>query len=64
VENNLQGRDVLIIEGSRQRHDLDYLKNTSSPRATSVRTCVLISKPNPHRIVELDFVGFEVSRDF
>jgi len=57
------GRHVLIIEDIVDTgHTLDYLTRTfRARRPASLRTCVLLSKPERREIeVHIDYLGFEI----
>lgn len=59
---SLAGRHVLIVEDILDSgNTLAYLLRLFRARApASLRTCVLVRKPNPEVAVEVDYVGFEI----
>jgi hypoxanthine phosphoribosyltransferase len=60
---NLTGRPVLIVEDILDTgYTLDYLLRTFRARApSSLRTCVLLSKPERRQVnVPVDYLGFEI----
>jgi hypoxanthine phosphoribosyltransferase len=60
---NVTGRNVLIVEDILDTgHTLDYLRRTfEARRPATLRTCVLLSKPERHRVdVPVDYLGFEI----
>ncbi|HUV90485.1 MAG TPA: hypoxanthine phosphoribosyltransferase [Anaerolineae bacterium] len=60
---NLTGRPVLIVEDILDTgYTLDYLLRTFRARGpSSLRTCVLLSKPERRQVkVPVDYLGFEI----
>ena len=60
---NLAGRPVLIVEDILDTgYTLDYLLRTFRARGpSSLRTCVLLSKPERRQVnVPVDYLGFEI----
>jgi hypoxanthine phosphoribosyltransferase len=60
---NVTGRDVLIIEDIVDTgHTLEYLLRAfRARRPASLRSCVLLSKPDRRRVeVPIDYVGFTI----
>ncbi len=60
---NLTGRHVLVVEDIVDTgHTLDYLLRSFGARLpASVRSCVLLSKPDLREVdVAIDYVGFEI----
>ena len=63
TRTNLTGRHVLVIEDILDTgYTLDYLLRTFQARnPASLRTCILISKPERRKIeVAVDYLGFEI----
>lgn len=63
TRENIEGRHVLIIEDILDSGTtLDYLiRNFKSRKTLSVKTIVLLDKPERHTVpVELDYIGFTV----
>lgn len=63
TRTNLTGRHVLIVEDILDTgYTLDYLLRTFRAREpASLRTCVLLSKPERRKIeVPVDYLGFEI----
>lgn len=63
---SLAGRHVLIVEDILDTgRTLAYLLRLFRARGpASLRTCVLVRKPNPEVAVEVDYVGFEIPDDW
>jgi len=67
IDIDLLGKDVIIVEdivdsGLSLQYIKDYVLK-HEPR--SVHTCVLLDKPNAHKIdVTFDYVGFEIGNEF
>ena len=60
---SITGRHVLVVEDIMDTgYTLDYLLRTLGARQpASLRTCVLLSKPERHKVkVEIDYLGFEI----
>jgi hypoxanthine phosphoribosyltransferase len=60
---NIEGRNVLIVEDIVDSgHTLDYLlRNFSTRNPASLRSCVLLSKPERRQVeVRIDYLGFEI----
>jgi hypoxanthine phosphoribosyltransferase len=59
---SLAGRHVLIVEDILDTgRTLSYLLRLFRARApASLRTCVLVRKPNPKVEVDVDYVGFDI----
>ena len=63
TRTSVAGRHVLIVEDILDTgYTLDYLLRAFEARdPASLRTCVLISKPDRHQVdVPIDYLGFEV----
>jgi hypoxanthine phosphoribosyltransferase len=63
TRSSVSGRHVLVIEDILDTgHTLNYLLRTFRARhPASLRTCVLISKPERHQVqVPVDYLGFEI----
>lgn len=67
IDVDITDRDVIIVEdivdsGLSMQYIKDYIWGH---KPASVRTCVLLDKPEAHKIdIELDYVGFEISNEF
>jgi hypoxanthine phosphoribosyltransferase len=60
---NIEGRHVLIVEDIVDSgYTLDYLlRNLSTRNPASLRSCVLLSKPDRRQVdVHVDYLGFEI----
>ena len=60
---NIEGRHVLVVEDIVDSgHTLDYLmRNFATRQPASLRSCVLLSKPDRRRVeVAVDYLGFEI----
>jgi hypoxanthine phosphoribosyltransferase len=60
---NIEGRHVLIVEDIVDSgFTLDYLlRNLGTRNPASLRSCVLLSKPERRQVeVEIDYLGFEI----
>jgi hypoxanthine phosphoribosyltransferase len=60
---NIEGRHVLVVEDIVDSgHTLDYLlRNLSTRQPASLRSCVLLSKPERRQVaVDMDYLGFEI----
>ena len=63
TRTSVTGRHVLIVEDIVDTgHTLDYLlRNFRARKPASLRSCVLLSKPERRQVeVEADYVGFEI----
>lgn len=63
TRENMEGRDVLIVEDILDSgHTLDYLiRNFTARKPRSVKTAVLLDKPDRHVIpVKVDYLGFGI----
>lgn len=63
LKANIEGKHVLIVEDIVDSgYTLDYLlRNLSTRNPASLRSCVLLSKPERRRVeVEIDYLGFEI----
>jgi hypoxanthine phosphoribosyltransferase len=63
LKTNIEGRHVLIVEDIVDSgYTLDYLlRNFSTRNPASLRSCVLLSKPERRQVeVEIDYLGFEI----
>ncbi len=63
LKTNISGRHVLVVEDIVDSgYTLDYLlRNFSTRNPASLRSCVLLSKPDRRKVeVELDYLGFEI----
>jgi hypoxanthine phosphoribosyltransferase len=63
TRGSISGRHVLLIEDILDTgYTLDYLLRTFRARGpASLRTCVLVSKPERHQVeVPIDYLGFEI----
>ena len=63
TRSSVTGRHVLVVEDILDTgYTLDYLLRTFRARnPASLRTCVLISKPERHQVeVPVDYLGFEI----
>jgi len=64
---SVAGRNVLVVEDILDTgHTLDYLLRTFRARnPASLRTCVLISKPEQRQVeVKVDYLGFEILNEW
>lgn len=63
---SLAGRHVLIVEDILDSgRTLAYLVRLFGARGpASLRTCVLVRKPNPDMAVEVDYLGFDIPDDW
>ncbi len=64
---NVTGRDVLVVEDILDTgHTLDYLLRIFRARQpASLRSCVLLSKPDRRRVdVPVDYTGFTISDEW
>ena len=60
---NIAGRHVLVVEDIVDSgYTLDYLmRNLSTRNPASLRTCVLLSKPDRRKVeISVDYLGFEI----
>ena len=67
IDIELLGRDVIIVEDIVDSGlSLQYIKDYIwKHRPASLRTCVLLDKPEAHKIeTTFDYVGFEVGNEF
>jgi hypoxanthine phosphoribosyltransferase len=63
LKTNIEGRHVLIVEDIVDSgYTLDYLlRNLGTRNPASLRSCVLLSKPERRQIqVDIDYLGFEI----
>jgi hypoxanthine phosphoribosyltransferase len=63
LKTNIEGRHVLIVEDIVDSgFTLDYLlRNLGTRNPASLRSCVLLSKPERRKVeVEIDYLGFEI----
>jgi hypoxanthine phosphoribosyltransferase len=63
LKTNIEGRHVLIVEDIVDSgFTLDYLlRNLGTRNPASLRSCVLLSKPERRQVeVEIDYLGFEI----
>lgn len=63
VKASLEGRHVLVVEDIIDSgYTLDYLlRNLATRNPASLRSCVLLSKPDRRQVeVEIDYLGFEI----
>jgi hypoxanthine phosphoribosyltransferase len=63
LKTNIEGRHVLIVEDIVDSgYTLDYLlRNLSTRNPATVKSCVLLSKPQRRQVeVEIDYLGFEI----
>jgi hypoxanthine phosphoribosyltransferase len=63
LKTNIAGRHVLIVEDIVDSgYTLDYLlRNLSTRKPASLRSCVLLSKPERRQVkVNVDYLGFEI----
>ena len=63
TRGSITGRNVLVVEDILDTgYTLDYLLRTFQARnPASLRTCVLVSKPERHEVhVHVDYLGFEI----
>jgi len=67
LEESIEGKDVIIVEDIIDTGlTLSYLlKNLHSRGPASLRICTLLNKPANRRVeIPLDYVGFEVPKEF
>lgn len=67
LDENVQGRSVLIVDDVLESgRTLDFACETMRQRdAGSVRSCLLLDKPEKRRIsIEADYVGFSIGNEF
>ena len=60
---NIEGRHVLVVEDIVDSgYTLDYLlRNFATRRPATLRSCVLLSKPERRQVeVNIDYLGFEI----
>ena len=63
LKTNIEARHVLIVEDIVDTgYTLDYLaRNFSTRSPASLRSCVLLSKPDRRQVeVDIDYLGFEI----
>jgi hypoxanthine phosphoribosyltransferase len=63
LKTNVEGRPVLVVEDIVDSgHTLDYLlRNLATRRPATLRSCVLLSKPERRQVeVDIDYLGFEI----
>lgn len=63
LKTNIAGRHVLVVEDIVDSgYTLDYLlRNFATRQPASLRSCVLLSKPEQRQItVKVDYLGFEI----
>jgi hypoxanthine phosphoribosyltransferase len=63
LKTNIEGRSVLIVEDIVDSgYTLDYLmRNFATRRPASLRSCVLLSKPERRQVdAQIDYLGFEI----
>lgn len=63
LKTNIEGRHVLIAEDIVDSgYTLDYLlRNLTTRNPASLRSCVLLSKPDRRQVdVKIDYLGFEI----
>ncbi|MFW5629100.1 MAG: hypoxanthine phosphoribosyltransferase [Candidatus Cloacimonadaceae bacterium] len=67
LDVDILGRDVIIVEDIVDSGlSMEYIKDyVWGHKPASVRTCVLLDKPEAHKIdLDIDYVGFEISNEF
>jgi len=67
IDIDIKGRDVIIVEDIVDSGlSLDYIKKyLTQHEPSSVKTCVLLDKPDAHKIkVDFDYVGFYIGNEF
>ncbi len=67
IDIDITGRDVIIVEDIVDSGlTLQYIKEyLSKHQPASVKTCVLLDKPEAHKIdVSFDYVGFNIGNEF
>lgn len=60
---NIEGRHVVVVEDIVDSgYTLDYLlRNLATRNPASLRSCVLLSKPDQRRVeIQIDYLGFEI----
>ena len=67
LSQDIEGKDVLLVEDIIDTGTtIDYLIKTFKVRGPrSLKVCCLLSKPEAHTVsLTVDYVGFEISREF